>query len=57
MRLLALDTGKTKTFAVLIDEELRVLGSSVTGPGDVSLDPSLILSNIRGAIDAALKEA
>ncbi|MCD6488674.1 MAG: hypothetical protein J7K21_05565 [Desulfurococcales archaeon] len=57
MYILALDTGKTKTVAVLVDGNLDVRGYSVTGPADIILDKDIVLNNIRDAVVSCVKKA
>ncbi|RLG75397.1 MAG: hypothetical protein DRO12_05550, partial [Thermoprotei archaeon] len=57
MKLLAVDTGKTKTFAVVVSDSLEVAGSRVAGPADVSLEREVVLKNLKSSVEGALRDA
>jgi len=55
MRFIALDTGKTKTVAMMFDDNLNALCSVVSGPVDITLSKEMIVTNITKAISTCLK--
>ncbi|RLE57771.1 MAG: hypothetical protein DRJ40_00710 [Thermoprotei archaeon] len=55
MYMLAIDTGKTKTIAVLLDDTLNVLSYGIAGPADITLGRELIIRNLSDAINSCLK--
>ncbi len=46
MKFMAIDTGKTKTIAMLFDKNLDVLCSVAGDPADITLDPDVVKGNI-----------
>jgi N-acetylglucosamine kinase-like BadF-type ATPase len=55
MKFIALDTGKTKTIAMMFDSNLDILCSVLAGPVDITLSRETILTNITKAVDTCLK--
>ena len=55
MKFIALDTGKTKTIAMMFDSNLDILCSVLAGPIDITLSRETILTNITKAVDTCLK--
>lgn len=49
-RFIAVDIGKTKTVAVMFNDDLEVLCSVSSGPADITLDEDVIKRNISDAI-------
>ncbi|MCD6301834.1 MAG: hypothetical protein J7L82_07200, partial [Staphylothermus sp.] len=54
MYILAIDIGKTKTVATLIDNELKIQNHTVTVPADIILDKEIVMNNLRNAIKKCL---
>jgi N-acetylglucosamine kinase-like BadF-type ATPase len=57
MEILAMDIGKTKTFAVLVDENGNILAEAVSGPSGAWLEERVILKNISEAIGGCLSKS
>ncbi|MCC6057847.1 MAG: hypothetical protein LM568_02905 [Desulfurococcaceae archaeon] len=55
MKFIALDTGKTKTIAMMFNSNLDILCSVLAGPVDITLSRETILTNITKAVDTCLK--
>jgi len=53
MRFIALDAGKTKTVAMMFDDNLNALCSVVSGPVDIILSKEMIETNITKAISTS----
>ncbi|MCD6536670.1 MAG: hypothetical protein J7K49_06560 [Thaumarchaeota archaeon] len=56
MRILVMDIGKTKTFAIIIDEAGQVYAKAVTGPSGMWLKEETIVKNVREAIRECLSK-
>jgi N-acetylglucosamine kinase-like BadF-type ATPase len=57
MKILAMDIGKTKTFAVLVDENGGVHAKAVSGPSGAWLEEEVIIKNVCEAIEGCLSKA
>jgi N-acetylglucosamine kinase-like BadF-type ATPase len=57
MFILALDMGKTKTFATIVDDEGQVYGKAVSGPSGMWLEKDVAIENMKEAIDHCLKNS
>ncbi|MEM2221783.1 MAG: hypothetical protein QXU34_08480, partial [Ignisphaera sp.] len=55
MKFIALDIGKTKSIAMMFDENLDILCSVSSGPADITLEENIVKTNIRDAIDTCLR--
>jgi len=56
MKILAIDIGKTKTFAIITDEKGNVQTKSVSGPSGAWLEENVIIKNVREAIESCLSK-
>jgi len=56
LRILSMDLGKTKTFAMIVDEVGHVYAKAITGPSGMWLKEEIILKNINEAIRKCLAE-
>jgi len=55
MKFIALDIGKTKSIAMMFNENLDILCSVSSGPADITLEENIVKTNIRDAIDTCLR--
>ncbi len=55
MYILAVDTGKTKTIAVLLNDSLNIIDYSTSGPADITLNKDNVLKNLSNAITKCLE--
>lgn len=55
MKFMAIDTGKTKTVAMMFNSDLDILCSVSSGPADITLDEDVIKMNIKKAIDSCFR--
>ena len=50
MKFLLVDTGKTKTVSVIIDEKTNIYGFNTVGPADIFLNRKTILEKLSPSI-------